>query len=394
MTAMHALRRFVGVTLAAAIMTTVAPVRAAEPFEILAIVPVTGVAAFAGKEQAKTLSAVEDYVNRTGGIRGRPIKFTILDNQSNPQLAVQLVSDAVARKVAAIVGPSFAADCGATMALVKNGPVAYCLSPGVHPDPGSYMFSSGFSTVDFIRVMVRYMAQRGLNRIGLITSTDASGQDGEKSIDAALAEPGNRDLAIIAREHFATADITVAAQVARIKAAAPQAVIVWSTGTGFGTFLRNWHETGTDIPVLTTPGNQTYEQMTAYADFLPHELLFCSGPYAAPDQVTDRTMKGAVQALYDSLARIKARPGFPAQTPWDPGLLVVSAYRKLGTDATAEQIREYLAGLKGWIGESGRYDFTAVPQRGLDGSTTVMVRWDPAKNTWVAASKLGGAPLR
>jgi branched-chain amino acid transport system substrate-binding protein len=394
MPSMLVLRRIAGIGLAAAITTSVAPARAAEPFEILAIVPVTGVAAFAGKEQAKTISALEDYVNRTGGIRGRPVKFTILDNQSSPQLAVQLVSDAIAHKVAAIVGPSFAGDCGATLALVKNGPVAYCLSPGIHPEPGSYMFSSGYSTVDLIRVMVRYMAQRGLKRIGLVSSTDASGQDGEKSIDAALAEAENRDLAIVAREHFATTDLTVAAQVARIKAAAPQAVIVWSTGSGFGTFLRNWHESGSDVPVLTTPGNQTYEQMSAYADFLPHELLFCSGPYAAPDQITDRTMKGAVQALYDSLARLNARPGFPAQTPWDPGLLVVSAYRKLGTEATAGQIREYLAGLKGWIGESGRYDFTAVPQRGLDGSTTVMVRWDPSKNTWVAASKLGGAPLR
>lgn len=363
------------------------------PFEIMAIVPVTGVAAFAGKEQAQTLAALEDYVNRTGGIRGRPVKFTILDNQSNPQVAVQFVSDAIAHNVAAIVGPSFAADCGATIALVKNGPVAYCLSPGIHPDAGSYMFSSGFSTVDLIRVMIRYMRERGLQRFALLTSTDASGQDGEKSIDAALADPANREMAIVSREHFATGDISVAAQVARIKAATPQAVVVWSTGTGFGTFLRNWHETGTDIPVITTPGNQTYEQMGAYADFMPRELLIPSAPFAAPDQITDRAMKAAVQAFYDSEARIKARPGFPSQTPWDPGLLLVDAYRKLGTDATAAQIRTYIASLRGWMGESGRYDFVSVPQRGLDGSSTVMVRWDPAKGTWVAASKLGGAPL-
>ena len=375
------LHRLASLALIAAIALSVAPVRAADPFEIDAIVPVTGVAAFAGKEQAQTITALEDYVNRTGGINGRPVKFVIHDNESSPQVAVQLVSAAIARHASSILGPAFTGDCGATIALVKNGPVAYCLSPGIHPPPGSYMFSSGASTVDLIKVMIRYLRERGLKRIALITSTDASGQDGERSIDETLAEPANHDLSIVAREHFATSDISVAAQVARITGANPQALIVWSTGSGFGTVLRNWHESGSDIPVLTTPGNQTYEQMNAYASFLPRELLIVSAPFAAPDQITDRAMKSSVQALYDSLARLKVRPGFPAQTPWDPGVLLVSAYRKLGTDATAEQIRQYLANLKGWVGEGGRYDFTAVPQRGVDGSSTVMVRWDPSRKT-------------
>jgi branched-chain amino acid transport system substrate-binding protein len=388
------LRRFVMLALVVALAAGPASVRAADPFEIMTILPTTGGGAFAGKEQARTLGALEEYVNRTGGIRGRPVHFAVYDTQSNVQLAVQFMNEAIARKVPVVVGPSFASECSATMALLKNGPVAYCLSPGVHPDPGSYMFSSSFSTVDLIAVMVRYMRDRGLKRIGLLTSTDTTGQDGERSVDAALADPANKDLSVVAREKFAPSDITVAAQVARLKVAAPQAVICWTTGTPFGTFLRNWHESGTELPILTTPGNQTYEQMAAYATILPKELLFASGPFAAPDQISDRAMRTSVQTLYDGLARVNARPGFPGQTPWDPGQLVIAALRKLGTDTTATQVRDYIASLRGWVGENGRYDFSAVPQRGLNGSSTVIVRWDPAKDTWVAASKLGGAPVR
>jgi branched-chain amino acid transport system substrate-binding protein len=368
--------------------------RAADPFEMLAILPTTGAGAYQGKEQARTLTAVADYVNRTGGIRGRPLKFTILDDAGSPQQAVQLMSQAIAQKAAVVVGPGFAAECGAVISIVKSGPLVYCLSPGVHPDPGTFMFSSSFSTVDLIAVMVRYMRERGLKRIALISTTDASGQDGERSVDAALADPANKELTIVAREHFAPADLSVAAQIARIKSAAAQAVIAWMSGAPFGTFARNAHESGLDLPVLTTPANQTYEQMAQYADFLPRELLFCSGPYSAPDQITDRTMRASVQALYDGLARLNARPGFPAQTDWDPALILVSAFRKLGTDASAEQLRAYIASLRGWVGENGRYDFVAVPQRGLDGSSTVIVRWDAGKGTWVAASKLGGTPLK
>ena len=37
---------------------------------------------------------------------------------------------------------------------------------------------------------------------------------------------------------------------------------------------------------------------------------------------------------------------------------MIDAYRRLGTDATAEQVRNYLLGLRGWAGIDGVYDFT------------------------------------
>jgi branched-chain amino acid transport system substrate-binding protein len=380
--------------LAFAVFSAPAPGRAADPFEIPAIMPITGPGAFGGKEQQKTLQALEDYVNRTGGIRGRPLKINFLDDQSSPQLALQLMNDLIAKHAPAVLGPSYAAECGAVLTAVKDGPVTYCNSPGIHPDPGSFMFSSGFSTIDLITVMVRYMRDRGLKRIAWISTTDASGQDGERNMDSVLADPRNKDFVIAAREHFAPPDLTVSAQISRIKAAAPQAVVIWTSGSPFGTFVRGAHEGGLDLPIFTTPGSQTHEQMTQYADFLPKELLFSTGPYSAPDQITDRTTRTSVDALYDSLARLGARPGFPGQATWDPGMLVVSAFRKLGTDATASQVRTYIATLRGWMGENGRYDFVAVPQRGLNGASPVIVRWNAAKDNWVAVSKLGGEPVK
>jgi branched-chain amino acid transport system substrate-binding protein len=387
--------RVAAFALAAATALMASPGRAEDPFEITAIIPATGPGAFAGKEQARTLSALEGYVNRTGGIRGRQIHFNILDDASSPANAVQLMTQAIASHVAAVVGPGFAGECGATLSLVnKAGPVAYCLSPGIHPEPGSFMFSTSFSTVDLAAVAIKYVREKGYKKIAIISTTDASGQDGEKSVDAALALPVNKELQLVAREHFNPSDLSVAAQLARIKAAQPQVIIGWASAAPFGTILRNVRESGLEQPILTTPANQTYEQMAQYADFLPKDLLIASGPFAAAGQITNRTMRSAVQALYDSEARIGAKPGFPAQTDWDPGLIIVSAYRKLGFDATAEQIRNYIATLRGWIGENGTYDFVAVPQRGLDGSSGVIVRWDPPKGTWSAVSRLGGSPIR
>jgi branched-chain amino acid transport system substrate-binding protein len=78
---------------------------------------------------------------------------------------------------------------------------------------------------------------------------------------------------------------------------------------------------------------------------------------------------------------------------WDPALVLVAALRELGPDASAEKLRDYLLKLKGWTGANGPYDFVADPQRGVGGNNVVIVRWDAQRNSSVAASNFGGAPL-
>ena len=76
------------IALAAAILALAAPQRsfAADPLEIPTILPLTGPAAFLGKEYAETLKLLEARVNNAGGVAGRPIHFTIADDQTSPQM--------------------------------------------------------------------------------------------------------------------------------------------------------------------------------------------------------------------------------------------------------------------------------------------------------------------
>jgi len=74
-------------------------------------------------------------------------------------------------------------------------------------------------------------------------------------------------------------------------------------------------------------------------------------------------------------------------------MIVVHALRTLGTDATAQQIHDFIIHLKGYPGIDGIYDFEKVPQRGLDVSNAVVTRWSPGNPVWDVVSKPGGAPL-
>ncbi len=365
--------------------------RAAEPFEINAILPLTGAASFLGKEEAAALSVIEEAVNKSGGISGRPIKFTIADDQSNPQIGVQLMNGVIAKKPAVILGSSLVAVCSAMMPLAKDGPANYCFSPGIHPPEGSYVFSSSISTTDLLAASAVYFRERGWRRIAIITSSDATGQDAERGIDAAFnAQSG---IQIIDREHFNTTDVSVAAQMSHVKTSGAQALIAWSTGTPIATILRGIVDAGIDMPVETTNGNLTYAQMKAYASFMPKEFYFAAPPAIAPDQLSNGPVKRKVTDYINAFKSSGTRPDIGQSLAWDPAFLILDAYKKLGLGASAAQIKDYLDNLRGWVGINGQYDFRTVPQRGVGVSNVIMVRWDAAKDTWVGVSKLGGKPL-
>jgi branched-chain amino acid transport system substrate-binding protein len=380
----------------ALVLAAANPLAAADvpPLEIHAILPLTGPASFLGQGEATTLKAVETFVNKQGGVKGRPVHFVIQDDTSSPQVAVQLLNALIADKVNVMLGSALTAVCGAMLPMLKDGPVAYCMSNGVHPPPGSYMFTSAMWTKDMIVADVRYLRERGWTKIAMITSTDATGQDAERSLDEAFARAENKNIKVVAREHFNTTDVSVAAQMARIRGANPDALVAWSTGTPAGTLFRGEQEAGLELPTLTTAGNLTYVQMKQYGQIMPKELYFAGLPQFAPESITDKGVRAAVTTYLSSLGDIGIKPDYGQASMWDPAMLVITALRTLGPTASAEQIRQYFAGLGRWVGADGTYDFKALPQRGLDDGNVIVIRWDPSKATWVGVSRPGGMPLK
>lgn len=388
-------RAIVGLAVALGIASIPLRSTAADPYVFHVILSLTGGGGFLGQGEAAALHAMEPIVNKNGGINGRPIAFAIEDDTSNPQVTVQLLDRLFAEGVPLILGATLTGTCGAEMPRVKDGgSVVMCLSPGVYPPPGSYMFTSNAWTIDEIRADIHYFRLRGLTKIGMITSIDGSGAAAEKGLDETFAMPENHAVQVVAREHFNPTDISVSAQLERIRAAKPDLLIVWSTGTPAGTVFRGIQEAGLNLPVLTTGGNLTYVQMKQYAQFTPKELYFAGQPEFAPDQISDRRVKAHVTQYLAAMKAAGILADYGPMAVWDPVLMFVDIIRKLGPDATSVQIHDALTHLKGWVGASGVYDFPTYPQRGLGENGTVIVRWDAAKGTWVGVSEPGGIPFR
>jgi branched-chain amino acid transport system substrate-binding protein len=392
-----AIRRAIAVAVAAYAATALlsAAAIAAGPLEIGVIQPMTGAAAFVGTSGKQALELAEKLVNQEGGVNGRPVHFTVLDDQTSPQVAVQLTSGLIAKGQKLILGSSITAMCNAMAGIAQNGPVIYCYSPGIHPKPGSFVFSATVSSAGLVETLVRYFHRRGWNKIALITTTDGSGQDGERAFNEIVAKPDLHDIEVVAREHFAPADATIGAIIENVHTAAPQAVIAWTTGTTMGTVLKGLAQAGLVVPVGTTSGNISYSFVEQFASVLPRELYFAtnSGTARGDGLVLDPRVVEAKRKYFALFDQIGVKPDNGAEVVWDATMIAIDALRHAGADASADALRAYIAQLKDFAGISGLYDFPAEPQRGLKQNAALVARWNPQQKFFEAVTQPGGEPI-
>jgi len=388
------LRSFISLAAAAVLAATLpVPLQAQAPAPIIipVIVSLTGAAAFIGKNDQTSLQLIEKLVNAHGGINHRPLHFQYFDDGTNPQTVVEIANQVIASKAPVVIGPTLTQQCLAVAPLfIANGPADYCLSPAINPAAGGYIWSTSISAKDLNDVAVRYLRERGLKRLAILSSTDATGQEADRDWAHAKSLPENRDVEFVDTEHFGLTDVSISAQMARIKAANPQALLTFSVGTGFGTELHGIVDSGLDVPVYASNGDMIPEQLDGYKGFMPSELLFSAVLAFDRNGLAAGPVKDAINVFYGAYKAAGLTPNFPNTLSWDPAMMIVDAYRHLGNDATAAQFRDYINTLHGFAGINGIYDFRDGTQHGTSENGVVLVRYNPANDTFTPVSKRAG----
>jgi branched-chain amino acid transport system substrate-binding protein len=258
------------------------------------------------------------------------------------------------------------------------------------------MFATVPLIVDQYAVVMRYFRLRGWTKIAFITATDAAGLESERDVDALAALPENKSITITNHERMALADLSVTAQIERIKAAGAQAIISGSIGTPFQTILRGIRDAGLDLPVAGSAGNLSYRQMEAFASSLPRGNVYVPGfPVYAPEVIAGNAPIRKVVDRFSSAMKAEgiAKPEIGYVTAWETGNIVIDALRRRGANASAKQLHAYITELRGLTGLFGPLDFKATPQNGTTKDWVMLLRWDPAGTRFVGVSRPGGEPL-
>lgn len=367
------------------------------PYTIHVILSLTGASANYGKDAAASLTGLEKLVNRSGGIRGVPLHFQIGDDESSPAVAEQLFAQLLAGHPAIVLGPSISAPAQAMAALVNgDGPVLYALTPNLVPKPRSFVFAAGVPTIDFKRIEFTYYRLLGLTKLGVIVTTDASGQNNLAGLKEILQLPENKNMNIVDIESFGVNDVSMAAQATRLKAAGVQALFDFAEGTAFGTSLHALNDVGLDVPVNTPGANLSPQLLDQLKPILPKELVSVGMSFVNRNRPASDPQKKPIDDFYAALGgQGVVQPNVTHAFAWDSALIVVSVLRSLGTSATAAQIHTAIENLRDFPGAGGIYDFSSGDQHGAGVSSLLMTRNDPEHPGRITiVSKQGGVPLR
>ena len=169
-----------------------------------------------GRRRSKRSAPSKLTSTRTAASTAVRSRSSLKIDQTNPQVAVQIMNQFLAKNPAIVVGGLFNATCYAVAALLKgDGPVLYCYAPGVKLT--SWMYTTGYSVPATVAAGLRYFRERGWTKITILTMNDANGQDTERAIGEVLARPEYQGITVTTREHMALGDISIAAQIEHIK---------------------------------------------------------------------------------------------------------------------------------------------------------------------------------
>lgn len=344
-----------------------------EPYLIGAVFDVTGPASPLGTPERDTVKMLETEINESGGIDGRPVKFIIYDSGTENTKCLLNVNRLIqSDKVKAIIGPS---TTPTTLAIVsaceKAGiPLVSCAA-GIHiTEPvKSNIFKTAQSDVHGVEKIIEHLKTQGIENIAFINDSNAFGASGREQMEIQSPAAG---IKFVAKEVFDSKDTDMTAQLTRIKAKNPQAVVCWGTNPGPAIVARNMKQLSMNVPLIMSHGiaNRKFIELAGDA---ANGVVFPAGRLIVVDSMPDTDPQK--EALLKYSAQFKKAYGRDADTfgghAWDAAYLVVNAIEKVGDDP--KLIRDELENTKGFVGISGVFNFSDKDHNGLTKDAFVMV---------------------
>jgi branched-chain amino acid transport system substrate-binding protein len=336
-----------------------------EPYRIGAVLSLTGTYAGLGIPEQRAIDLEVERINADGGINGRELVVIYEDDATDAAksqaAAVRLIDE---EGVLAIIGAS---GTGQTMAMRSDaeraGVPIVSMAGGsvITADFSEWVFQTPWPNRIVIPFVLEEMAEAGHTTVGLISDTGGYGVDGRDIVLAAASEAG---VTIVADETFNAGDTDMTSQLTKIRAAEPDAVLIWAAGKEAAIIARNARQLNMEQPLYGGSGIARQE--------------FIDGAGEAAEGVRLGTGKILVpEAFGEGTERYEAAYGTPpdifAGHAYDAIGLIADALTRLGEgDVTSEQVRDALEETSGWVGIDGTFTYSATDHNGLTADEMVM----------------------
>lgn len=334
---------------------------------------VTGDGAFIGGPALKGAKAAVAQINGSGGVRGHKLSLVSRDSQGDPTQALSAAREFAADKsILAVVGPDFSSNVKAAEPVLEQAQLPYYIITSVFvPKPDSYMFADyNIEDQTWERTLTYLHDKKGVTHVGILASTDTTGESAVETIDRLAPKVGLKTTA--QRFDLNAGDVTP--QVRKLQAAHVDGYVIAVTGNAFGVAMRGLSQLGElDKPIGGSDGNVDPSLNDLLKGLKPASLVFSTWtPEVWKELPSSSPQLKQLQALNQRTpVRLTSAAGWDGVRLWAQA---ADAVLKSGGDLTRQAIKNKAQTLT-FVGAIATQHFTRNDHRGTTPNDLFLVQW-------------------
>ncbi|WP_397474778.1 ABC transporter substrate-binding protein [Pusillimonas sp.] len=350
------------------------------------ILPLSGPVAAQG---LSTVDGIKAGVQYQDTVNGHQLKIIQLDDASNPSMTTRNARKLISQdKVDVLIGTSSVpgAMALATVSREEQTPLVSFTPIELKDDAAAWAVTTTQSGHTMVSAVVDEMKRNGVKTVGYIGFADAWGDVAYAALNQYAKEAG---IEVVANERYARSDNSVAAQVLKVIAAKPDAVLGGGAGTPGALPYIGLHERGYKGAIYGTHAilSPEFVQLVGEAG---EGLIVPTGPALVGEQLpADNPSKEIIEkysAAYEAVHDEKPYDVFSAYA-FDAWLIVVEAAKRVpadiepGTPEYRTALRDAIKSTSDLAATEGVFSFAPDTAYGTDKSSVVIVKLE--KGNWV-----------
>ena len=331
----------------------------------------TGPAAFVGIPQKNAVALLPRKIGDFS------VDYLVFDDASDPTQSVQLTKKLLGEsKIDALIGPSGSPNAMGVLAFMAEAqtpmlaPVGTAAVVVPMDDKKRWVFKTHPNDDVISEGLVAAMSKRGVKTVGFIGRNDTYGENWHKTFAPMAQKAG---IQIVANERYNRQDTSVTAQVLKLMAAKPDAMIVAGVAADAALPHMQLVDSGFKGSIYHTHGSASNDFIKLGGKKMEGALVV--GPLlVVPDEIPDNftTKKVTLEFVTSYEKQFGSRPPIFGAGTYDAGLLLSRAVPeaakkgKPGTQEFRSALRDALEASKDMITSQGVVNMSAQDHSGYD----------------------------
>lgn len=321
-------------------------------------------------------------------INGVKVRYVARDDGSDSTQALNIVRQMVVEeKVDALIGPSLTTSALATLQFVNDAKVPQIATSPFALDARQFPWTYAMVQTGALMMsgVVDHLAKSGIKTVGFIGFSDSFGDQILGGLKAGADQAG---ITITTDQRYARSDTSVQAQILRVLATRPEAIVVGASGTqaalpaltlrdrNFKGRVYNTHG-AVNQDFLRVGGSAVEGEIAPTGPVSVYEQLPASNP---SKEVATAFMTRYLAAYGDAARNAFAGYAYDGYLVFEAGAKVALTKAKPGTQAFKDALREAVETNPVIAGTHGLIKMSPSDHYGRDSTALVMVRVE--SGTW------------